>query len=243
MLACEDRPKAVQPVELPVAQPVVAPAVSMTPTPEPTDRLGERYTDPKGRFKINPPAGWKVRETREDPRSKVAFIGPRPQVDLRVLVSDWETSNFEVFHRDMKANVEDVQRQTGAAVELKRERFLDRESLFRAFTYQGVQMTSFMFLEGRAKHDVQYGAPPAIYADYEKVVMAALATYEPLEAGRSPSGGAKAHRVANALRLATLFVEMKQFQEAREHIDRGLAIDPQNVRLMALDQKVKAVAR
>ena len=55
-----------------------------------------RYVDPKGFFKIVPPAGWRIREYPQDPRGKVAFMGPG-DVALRVLTNPVDFTSFENY--------------------------------------------------------------------------------------------------------------------------------------------------
>ena len=55
----------------------------------------ECYVDPKGYFRIVPPAGWRIEEYPDDPRGKVAFHCPGRDIDLRVLVNLTEYEGFD----------------------------------------------------------------------------------------------------------------------------------------------------
>lgn len=198
--------------------------------------IDDRYVDPKGNFKINPPKNWKPTDYPEDPRGKVAFVGPKAQVDLRVLVSDWGTTDFERFYQETKANATDVQRQIGSEVSLVRERFIGREALRRSFTYRGLRSTAIMFLDGSRKHDIQYTAPETLYEDYANAVVFAMSTYEPLVSNNA-SGPAE-HQLANAVRLAKLFSEANRPELALEYVERGLRINPEHTKLLDLKQRL-----
>ena len=198
--------------------------------------IGERYADPKGTFKINPPSGWNRVDYPEDPRGKVLFRGPEPGVEFRVLVSEWGELDFESFFEAARENAEIAERQLGARVVLARETLFDREVVRRSLTVRDQRMTAVMFLDGPWKHDLQYSAPLASYDHHEEVVRAAIGTYEPLRSGAAESH--TEHQLANSLRLAMLFHGMKREALALEYVERGLAIDPENERLLELRRQL-----
>jgi hypothetical protein len=197
------------------------------------------YEDPRGYFRLLPPATWKTTAYPDDRRGKVAFIGPEPDVDLRVLASDWGVADFDAFLAQMQENAAEAEARMGVEVTMARDKLLGRDVVRRSFTYRGIRMTAFMFPEGGIKHDVQYAAPEAAYPQYEAVVMAAISTYEPL-APSSSEGASKDHALANIRRLATLFLEMDRADLARVYVERGLAIEPGNAELLELQQRVRS---
>ena len=50
----------------------------------PEEPSEKQYVDPKGYFKIVPPAQWKIEEYPQDPRGKVAFFGPGDDIEFRI---------------------------------------------------------------------------------------------------------------------------------------------------------------
>lgn len=55
-----------------------------------------RYSDPNGYFKIVPPDDWRIQKYPQDPRGKVAFIGP-DGVELRILAKGLHYSSFKKY--------------------------------------------------------------------------------------------------------------------------------------------------
>lgn len=60
----------------------------------------KRYVDPKGNFKIVPPETWRVQEDSQITKSKVAFLGPSADVNLKILINSVNFSN-EVILQDV----------------------------------------------------------------------------------------------------------------------------------------------
>ncbi|MCP3875773.1 MAG: hypothetical protein GY699_21795, partial [Desulfobacteraceae bacterium] len=74
-----------------------------------TDTLAKsRYSDPNGYFKIVPPDGWRIQKYPQDPRGKVAFVGPGG-VQLRVLAKGLDYNNFE----EMLEEIKEIEKKIG----------------------------------------------------------------------------------------------------------------------------------
>lgn len=99
------------------------------------------YSDPKGYFRIVPPAGWEVTEYPEDPRGKVAFTGP-DDVELRVLVN---AVDFDSVDR-LESFCRELAQQIDIEMTVKRTKFDHGPAIERTFEHQGQRFRYIDFL-------------------------------------------------------------------------------------------------
>lgn len=195
------------------------------------------YSDPKGYFRILPPEGWKIKEYPDDPRGKVAFIGPAPNIDLRILASVKNFSTFEELFEADKESARKIERFFGTKVIIEKTTFLGRPAVKRTWIAKGIKFLAFDFMVGNVRHDLQYGAPLGEFDKYLPLVMKSMETYEPLPAYRSE--GFKEHQIANKKRLARLFLDTGDLDLALLYVKEGLEIDPYNQELLNLKREVE----
>lgn len=196
------------------------------------------YVDPKGFFRIVPPAGWEIKEYPDDPRGKVAFLGPENNVDFRILVSVKDFNDFDTLYKNTLDVAKEIKERYGATVSVEKTTFLNKPAVKREINVKGQKMLGIEFLIDNVRHDLQYSAPQRVYQKYLSIVMKSIKTYEPLKkTGEVP----KEHAIANRLRLAQLFFEQGNYVLAMEYIKEGLEIDPDNPKLKELKAKIESV--
>jgi len=193
-----------------------------------------RYSDPKGYFKLVPPAGWRIQEFPQDTRGKVAFFAPESNVDLRVLVNAVDFSTIE----ELIAFCKDVESRIGTSTNIERITFDGRPAVRRTFQMKGMKLYYIDFLVGKADHNIAYTAAPSAYNKYLPVVMKSIETYTPILHNISDDDIIK-HSVAKSLRLAQLMIDSGNFDLAKEFVKEGLAIDPSNKDLISIEDKLK----
>jgi hypothetical protein len=193
----------------------------------------ERYSDPNGFFKITPPKGWRIKGYPEDPRGKVAFIGPSG-VELRVLskVVDYET--FE----DRVEELKNIEKQMGIDTNIERITFLGKPAIRRSFTIKGISVLFIDLFEGNITHNIMYSAKKGKYDKYLALATTSMNTYETVPRDASPEE-AKKHALAHKLRLAQLFFELGDLDSSLEFVKEGLEIDPDNPALLELKKKIE----
>src|SRR4030065_2587680 len=145
------------------------------------DLAASRYVDPKGFFKIVPPAGWKIQEYPQDVRGKVAFNAPVANIDLRVLVNAVEFSTTDALVTFCKS----VESRTGLSTHIERVEFSGKAAVTRWYEAKGVKCFMIDFLEGQVDHNLQYCAPRASYEKYLPVAQKRMDTTEATSKGVS----------------------------------------------------------
>lgn len=196
------------------------------------------YVDPKGFFKIYPPHGWKVQEYPDDPRGKVVFI-LNDYIDLRILASIKDFSTFEELFEVDKENARNIEKQFGTKITVEKTTFLGMPAVKRTFAVRGIKYLGIDFMVGNVRHDLQYGAPLAEFNKYLPCVMKSMETYEPIPKGMENQIAFKKHQLANRIRLAKLFLDMGNLENAYENVKEGLEIDPQNQELLKLKEEIE----
>lgn len=206
---------------------------------ENVDRLStEIYVDSKHYFAIHTPIDWQIQEYPQDPRGKVVFIGPKNNIDLRILASQKNFNNFEDLFNTTQENAKDIKKRFGISVNLQKTTFLDRQAVKREWEFRGVKCFAIEFMEGNIRHDLQYGAPQRFFNKYLPIVLKAMETYHPTVKGLSEED-VKRHQIANILRLAKIFLEQDNLDLALEYLKEGLEIEPQNQELLKLKKKIE----
>jgi len=201
---------------------------------EPSERLSkESYSDPDGFFTVVPPAGWDMQDYPEDPRGKVAFIGPAG-TELRVLAKGLAYSSFE----DMLSEIEDIEKRSGTSMDIQVVTFLERPAVKRNFTMGDTKILTMDFMEGNVTHNLWYSAPEAQYERYLTLATTSMNTYEATYHDLS-SEDIQKHAVAHNLRLAQIFFEQGDLDLASQYVENGLEIDPANSDLLKLKRQIE----
>jgi len=197
------------------------------------------YVDPKGYFKILPPAGWRVQEYPQDPRGKVAFIAAGDRIDLRVLAKAVDIPDYDGLVRNLK----DIETQLGVPMNIEPAVFNGMPAIKRVavVTVQGVTQ-KFLWIDlliDGVSHNLQYGAPPNVFDTHYETAWRSMLTYEPLkrEKPTSPEEAQK-HEAAKWIRLARIALEMGKTQAAKDAVSAGLEADPENAELKQLKSEL-----
>ncbi len=198
---------------------------------------GKRYSDPKGYFKIVPPAGWRTHEYPQDPRGKVAFLGPKSNIELRVLVNAVDFGTTDALVRFCK----DIEKRIGINTNIKRITFGGRpavERTFRFIRFKGLKFYAIDFLVGKVDHNLQYGAPEHLFDKYRPIVLKSMETYEPVLRKLTDDQAIK-HAVAKKYRLAQLMMELGNLQLALDYVKEGLEIASKDIKFLKLKQQIE----
>jgi len=195
----------------------------------------KRYVDPKGYFKIVPPEAWRVQEYPQDPRGKVAFIGPESNVDLRVLVNAVDFNTID----GLVAFCKDIEVRTGLSTNIKRTEFGGRPAVQRSFEAKGLKFYAIDFLVGSVDHNIQFGAPANAYQRYFSLASKTIETYEAIARAGSEKE-VKQHALAKKLRLAQLMMDNGNYDLALDYIKEGLELSPQDTKLLELKKQVES---
>jgi hypothetical protein len=197
------------------------------------------YADPKGYFKILPPAGWRIQQYPNDPRGKVAFIAAGNQVDLRVLVKAVEIPDYDGLIKNLK----DIETRLGVPMNIEPVVFKGMPAIKRVttVTLQGTtqKLLSIDLLIDGLSHNLQYGAPPNVFDKHYETAWQSMLTYEPLkrEQPTSPEEARK-HEAAKWIRLARIALEMGKTQAAKDAVSAGLEADPEDPELKQLKSEL-----
>ena len=194
----------------------------------------KRYVDPKGYFKIVPPAGWRSQEYPQDTRGKVVFISPESNIDLRVLVNAVDFSTTE----DLVGFCKDIEKRIGINTNIERITFGGSPVVKRVFQFKGQKFYAIDFLVGKVDHNLQYGGSPDKYDKYLSVAMKSMETYEPIMRDVSDKEMTK-HLVAKNLRLAQLMIENGNFDLAMEFVKEGLEASPNDSELLKMKKQIE----
>ncbi|MBC8459731.1 MAG: peptidylprolyl isomerase [Deltaproteobacteria bacterium] len=194
----------------------------------------KRYIDPKGYFKIVPPAGWRIQEYPQDQRGKVAFIGPGSNIDLRVLVNAVDFSTIE----ELIAFCKNVEKRIRTNTNIKRINFDGRSAVERTFEFKGQKLYYIDFLVGKVDHNLAFSASANKYNNYHSVVMKSMETYEPILHDVSDQEVIK-HVVAKKFRLGQLMIQNGSYELALEFVKEGLEVSPTDPNLLKLKQQIE----
>ncbi len=193
-----------------------------------------RYSDPNGYFKIVPPEGWQIQKYPQDPRGKVAFIGP-DGVELRVLSKGLDYNSFE----EMLEEIKGVENKIGTNTNIEKITFADKPAVKRTFILKGTKILFLDFMIGNTTHNLMYSASPTKFENYLSLAQESIETYEPTSRGVSPED-VKKHSIAKSLRLSQIFFEQGNYDLALEFIKEGLEVEPNNTNLLELKNKISS---
>jgi len=193
-----------------------------------------RYIDPKGYFKIVPPAGWKIQEFPQDTRGKVAFFAPETDVDLRVLVNAVDFSTID----KLIAFCKDVENRIGTTTNIEQITFCGRPAVRRTFQLKGRKFYYIDFLVGKVDHNIAYSASLSKYEKYLPVIMKSIETYGP-NFREISNKEVVDHIIAKNARLAQLMINDGNFDLASEFIKEGLDLSPKDPELLKLKIQIE----
>lgn len=191
-----------------------------------------RYSDPNKYFKIVPPAGWRILKYPEDPRGKVAFIGPA-DFELRILAKGLEYNSFEEMMEELKG----IERGIGVNTNIEKIVFTDIPAVKRVFIFKGLKMLFIDFMIGNTSHNLMYSSSPKNFEKHLSLAWGSINTYEPTLRGVSAED-VKKHSIARSFRLSTIFFEQGNYDLALELINEGLDVEPNNAELLELKKNV-----
>ena len=196
----------------------------------------KRYEDPNGYFTIIPPAGCRVETYPNDSRGKVAFHLDG-NTGLRVLVTPVDYSSFDT----MLAKLRQKQRELRGRVDMGLEvtELHGRKAVKKTLELQGTRLVAYDFMVGKVHHDLQFASALRDFAKYLPLVMASMQTYEPIRRDLPPEA-AKQAAITKRVRLGRLFLDQGNTEAARQVIEEGLVMDPANVELVPLRERLDA---
>ena len=201
----------------------------------------KEYVDPKGFFKILPPAGWRIQEYPDDARGKVAFISPDKDVEFRILAKIVEVANFKELFENTENQAEEIRRRFGAITKVEEISIgggpAVKVSIEMDRNAEKEKHIFINFMRGKILHNFTYGAPLNKYSKYLPSVELSIETYEPTSREVSDKDIIK-HAVAAKIRRAQLDIEMGDLVNALRVVNEGLEVDPINQRLIELKRKI-----
>jgi len=201
---------------------------------EPAKLAAKQYVDPKGFFKVIPPANWKVQEYPNDPRGKVAFLAPGGDADFRVLINAVDSSTINALIKFCR----DLEKRIGINTNIKKIEFFGRPAVQRSFQLQGKEVLAIDFLVGQTDHNLQFVGSPDKFNIYRDLIMKSLETYEPISRKVSDQEATK-HLVAKKVRLAQWMIENHNYSQAMAFVKEGLQIAPNEAELLKLQKELE----
>jgi hypothetical protein len=198
------------------------------------------YIDPKGCFEILIPSGWRVKEYKDDPRGKVAFIAPGDKIDLRVLVAAVDIPDYD----GLLSNLKDIEKQLGISMDIEPVVFNNMPAFKRGatVTMQGITRRFIwidLLIDGMS-HNIQYGGAPNAFDKYYETAWQSMLTYKPITQEKPASQEEiRKHKAAKWIRLARIAIEMNNIKAAKDAVSAGLEIDPENDELQQLRSELK----
>ena len=148
--------------------------------------LGNEYVDPKGFFKIRPPAGWQISEYIDDPRGKTDFNSSpnKPRAQLKIIGMASPFSNYEKFIHDSEMQCERLKsqyKQYNVSITTEKTTFADVPAFKVYFTIpNNLNQMTIGFLMGKNYYSLLFGAPPDLYKEFFSVAMISFESFEPI---------------------------------------------------------------
>jgi hypothetical protein len=202
--------------------------------PSTTELLHKEYTDPKGFFKITPPAGWLIQEYPKDPRGKVVFMATH-YVGLCILAMG---VNFDTYESLLQW-AEAMEKKVGIDTNIQKILFLERTAIRRNYTFNKVNFLAVDFIEGNIKHNLQYSGASDDFSKYFDVAMKSINTYKPIFHYLS-NEEIKNHEVGHALRLVQISHQKGDLKAALEILKKALEMSPKNIELLKMKEKIES---
>lgn len=177
------------------------------------------YRDKRnGYFMFVPPAGWRVYEY-PDPRTKVAFSHPvEHEIFLRFIVREAPGENYHAMIQADKERARQVEAM-GVLCKIEESEFLGMKcSEIMAEYPKGSGISKLRtFLTSGLLFNIQYSAPTrAMFDEYADQVMRSLGTIQILEVNKGTQKKAIEQHIANRVRLAELYADFINRNEARQ---------------------------
>jgi len=193
----------------------------------------KRYVDPKGYFKIVPPAGWQVQEYSQDPRGKVAFLAPDGRLGI-IVQADGIGTIDELVNLSKQ-----METRLGTSTNIEKTQVSGRQVVKRSFEMKGQRMFSVSFLSGSMTHNITFTAGPESYKKYISVATKSMETYEPTERSASDKDISE-QQATKKVRLAQLMIDQGNYDLALDFIKEGLEWSPRNAELLDLKKEVES---
>lgn len=204
------------------------------------------YIDPKGFFKIRPPAGWIIKEYSDDPRGKVDF-NSSPSQPLAQIKIIGQISKFNSIEEALQAERMGLDRlrarlkQSGLDLQGNTE----LSNMFNKRVIKGVNNIKgklnqeiIWLLINNNYYTICYGAPPDLFDKYYSLAMKSINTFDPV--GKIGAGKeAEQHTIASIIRRAQLYIQMGQKETAMKILNEGLEIYQGNKELINLKNQIE----
>ncbi|MFC1835674.1 hypothetical protein ACFL2Q_13220 [Thermodesulfobacteriota bacterium] len=199
------------------------------------------YIDPKGYFKIIPPAGWTPKQYPNDPRGKVDFtyVSGRNRIQLIVSAQKSTFSSFESLFADNQAGARRWGSRRGASLQSSRiSMFGVPVGRFLQEIPGRVKLLQLHFLKGGNYYTLAVAGPPNSYRKFLSIAMKSIETFQPMFPDVKAED-AKKHVVASKIRTAKFLIKSGKKDYAREIINEGLGLEPGNKELIELKQQAE----
>jgi len=209
---------------------------------EPPRLAADIYTDPKGYFKIRPPADWTVEEYESDPRGKVNFnwFEGDKKVQLKVFGAANPFLNFDDLVQDCKNGIERLRARMGGSYTVETTTLFGHEAaLILASLSNGFRQYQLQFIAAGNYYTLAFGTDQRLYDKYLTLAKASIETLEPVPKQTKPEE-ALAHTLQSKLRQAQLYLQVGKKDWALTAISEGLDIDPKNEELIRLKKQAEA---
>jgi hypothetical protein len=136
-------------------------------------KTGAVYRAPDGRFTIRPPAGWRI--VQPAPAGyDAAFLSPNGP-DLRISTQAVPDDSFPTLWQA----IEEQRRQSGVAMEIESDRFLEKRAIRRIVQLNGPRLLLLDFAEQGVWHHLEFSCDASVFGDYLPVMTEVLNTYIP----------------------------------------------------------------
>ncbi len=206
----------------------------------------EVYTDPKGYFKIRPPAGWAVEEYAADPRGKVNFNcteGGR-KAQLKVIGAASPFADFDELFQGAENARERLRARVGGTHSVETTTLLGQKAALSLTSLaNGFKQYLVELIAGGNQYALAFGtADQEVYEKYLPLAKASMETLEPLPKAAKPED-ARAHTIASKIRLAQVHMQIGRKDWALTAINEGLAIDPKNQQLLRLKKEAESTQK
>lgn len=109
----------------------------------------KRYADPKGYFRMVPPAGWSIKEYPDDARGKVAFMAQESSIDFRILVNAVDFGTID----ELLDFCRSTEKRIGVPMKIEKIDFHGRQAVRRSFEIRGQRFLYVDFLIGKVDHN------------------------------------------------------------------------------------------
>lgn len=145
--------------------------------------LGEPYHDPRGRFTIVPPDGWRQVPAAENNAFDLYFKSPNGP-DLGIICKEVEDETFPALLRRLQEN----ERELDLQMNIKVTRFKGLRAAKRTASLQGMRIMAIDFVLDGLSHHIQFTAHPSVFDRYLPAIMDVIDTYVPRSLDTAAAG-------------------------------------------------------